>query len=127
MRRSKNLNKNDTGGPMMVCSVSVVSKSRSIKKPKGSTRASIEEYGSGSKPTMTLPPSSGGNGSVLNTANKTLICIPNAAIKAIGLKKSITAVAAETPDSLEILSEPMNLINATQAEANSKLVNGPAN
>ena len=54
---SNNNNGGDGGGPRNPWAV-----------PPGGAR--------GSKPTKTRPPSSGGNGNILNTANATLIKIP---------------------------------------------------
>ena len=48
--------------------------------PKRSMPATLDDQGSGNKPTRTLPPSNGGNGNILKTANEILINKPAWAI-----------------------------------------------
>ena len=51
-----------------------------INIPKRSIPATFDDNGSGKSPTNTLPPSSGGNGNILKTANEILINKPAWAI-----------------------------------------------
>src|SRR5919112_4143314 len=103
----------------------VISNSSRMRKPNGLIRASSEEKGSGSKPTNTRPPSSGGNGSRLKTASTILIKIPLSSIKTIGTKKSTSDADNPTGELLPIMGT-RNLSSNTQANASRKLVAGPA-
>ena len=103
----------------------VISRSSRMRKPNGSMRASSEEKGSGSNPTNTRPPSSGGSGSRLKTANTILIKIPRSSIKTIGTKKSTSDADIPIGELLPIMGT-RNLSNKTHASARRKLVIGPA-
>src|SRR3989344_1076522 len=72
------------GGPMMAPRMPVASRARRMKNPKGSSRASCQAQGPGSRPTATLPPSSGGIGRRLSIMNTALISIPNNPMYCIG-------------------------------------------